>query len=47
MKGNINPFVLNAPSLHPWKHQGVEKECIGNKWVKGPAEDIDFTREAK
>ena len=37
-------FVSNAPFLYPlkasenrmvfWYFQGVEKECIGNKWVK-------------
>ena len=41
---SINPFVLNAPFLHPlkisenltvfWCFQGVEKGCIGNKRVK-------------
>ena len=40
----INPFVPNAPLLYHlktsenltvfWCFQGVEKECIGNKWVK-------------
>ena len=25
---NVNPFVPNAP------FQGVEKGCIGNKWIK-------------
>ena len=39
-----NPFVPNAPFLYPRKYQktlgfflyfkGVEKGCIGNKWVK-------------
>ena len=39
----INPFVPNAPFLFPvktsenlkvfWRFQGVEKLCIGNKWV--------------
>ena len=39
-----NPFVPNAPFLYPlktsenlkvfWCFQGVEKRCIGNKWVK-------------
>ena len=39
----FNPFVSNAPFLHPlktsekltifWCSQGVEKGCIGNKWV--------------
>ena len=38
-----NPFVPNAPFLYPLKtlenltfflcFRGVEKECIGNKWV--------------
>ena len=28
----VNPFVPNAPFLYPF--QGVEKEWIGNKWVK-------------
>ena len=41
---NLNTFVPNAPFLYPlktsenltvfWCFQGVEKECIGNKWVK-------------
>ena len=41
---NINPFVPNALFLYPlktsenrkvfWCFQGVEKGCIGNKWVK-------------
>ena len=41
---NLNPFVPKAPFLYPlktwknlwvfWFFQGVEKECIGNKWVK-------------
>ena len=37
----FNPFVLSAPVLYPlktsetfWYFQGVEKWCIGNKWVK-------------
>ena len=40
----VNPFVPNAPFLNPLKtsehlmvfryFQGVEKGCIGNKWVK-------------
>ena len=40
----FNPFVPNSPFLYPlktsenltvfWCFQGVEKECIGNKWVK-------------
>ena len=39
----INPFVPNALFLYPlktenfkifWCFQGVEKACIGNKWVK-------------
>ena len=40
----FNPFVSNAPSLYHlktsenrkifWCFQGVEKGCIGNKWVK-------------
>ena len=33
---SFNPFVHNAPFLYPmvfWCFQGVEKECIGNKWV--------------
>ena len=40
----VNPFVPNAPFLYPlktsenvkvfWGFQGVEKGCIGNKWVK-------------
>ena len=39
----FNPFVPNAPFLYPlktsenlkvfWCFQGVEKGCIGNKWV--------------
>ena len=34
----VNPFVPNAPFLYPQsffnhKFQGVEKGCIGNKWV--------------
>ena len=41
---HINEFVPNTPFLYPsktsenrkvfWFFQGVEKECIGNKWVK-------------
>ena len=41
---HTNPFVPNAPFLYPlktsenlkvfWCFQGVEKRCIGNKWVK-------------
>ena len=40
---SINPLVPNAPFLYPLKtsenltvfgfFQGVEKGCIGNKWV--------------
>ena len=40
----FNPFVPNAPFLYPLKtseklsvflcFQGVEKECIGNNWLK-------------
>ena len=39
----INPFVPSAPFFYPlktsenrkvsWRFQGVEKGCIGNKWV--------------
>ena len=33
----VNPFVPNAPFLYPLKtsenRKGVEKGCIGNKWV--------------
>ena len=39
----INPFVPNAPFLYPlktsencnvfWCFQGIEKGCVGNKWV--------------
>ena len=33
----FNPYVPNAPFLYPLKtsenRTGVEKECIGNKWV--------------
>ena len=39
-EGNLNPFVPNAPFLHPLKtlenlqnFQGLEKGRIGNKWV--------------
>ena len=41
---HFNPFVSNAPFFYPMKisenvtvflcFQGVEKGCIGNKWVK-------------
>ena len=41
---SVNPFVPNAPFLYPLKtsenskvfrcFEGVEKRCIGNKWVK-------------
>ena len=36
INGIINPFVPNAPFLHAQKEtsSGVEKGCIGNKWVK-------------
>ena len=40
----LNPFVPNTPFLYPLKtsenrkifgcFQGIEKRCIGNKWVK-------------
>ena len=30
---SLNPFVLNALFLYPWKHRKW-KGCIGNKWVK-------------
>ena len=40
----FNPFVSNAPLLYPlktsenltlfWCFHGIEKGCIGNKWVK-------------
>ena len=40
----INPFVPNIPFLYPlkisenhkvfWCFQGIQKGCIGNKWVK-------------
>ena len=43
MAAILNPFVPDAPFLYPletsenrnffWCFQGVEKECIGNKWV--------------
>ena len=43
--GLVNQFVLNAPFLYPletsencWCFQGVEKGCIGNKWV-----NVDLT----
>ena len=26
------PFPVHSFS-NPWKHQGVEKVCLGNKWV--------------
>ena len=42
--GNFKSFVPNAPFLNPpkilknllvfWCFQGVEKKCIGNKWLK-------------
>ena len=44
VRGTIDPFVSNAPLLYPLKtsenrkvfcFQGVEKGCIGNKWVIG------------
>ena len=41
---SVNPFVPNAPFLYPLKtsenltvflcFQGVQKECIGNEWIK-------------
>ena len=40
LKNTFNPFVLNAPFLYPLKTlgvrsvQGLEKRCIGKKWVK-------------
>ena len=43
VKAHINPFVPNAPFLYPLKtsenltvfcFHGVEKGCIGTKWVK-------------
>ena len=40
----LNPFVPNSPFFYPlktpedrkvfWCFQGIEKWCIGNKWVK-------------
>ena len=46
----VNPFVPNAPFLYLlkisknltvfWCFQGVEKGCIGNKWVKGALSKI-------
>ena len=30
----INPFVPNTPFSTPWKQQGIEKVCIGNKWFR-------------
>ena len=40
----LNPFVPNAPFMYPlktsenrkgyWCLQGVQKGCIGNKWVE-------------
>ena len=48
----INPYVPNAPFLYPlktenrkvfWCFQGVEKECIGNKWVKSHSEEVHKT----
>ena len=36
MSGLINQFLSITPFLYPLKtcFQGVEKECIRNKWVK-------------
>ena len=41
---SLNPFIPNASFLYPlktaenrkyfWCFQGVQKECIGNEWVK-------------
>ena len=48
----FNPFVPNAPILYPLKtsenrkvFQGVEKGCIGNKWVKIQYRWSDLTFE--
>ena len=49
-KRYFNPFAPNVPFLYPlktsenltvfWYFQGVEKGCIGNKWVKVSVEPI-------
>ena len=43
---HVNTFVPNAPFLYPltvfWCFQGVEKGCIGNKWVKYTLKKRDF-----
>ena len=56
---SLDPFVPNAPFLYPlktsenrkvfWCFQGVEKVCIGNKWVKesGNQKFSDVFREYK
>ena len=47
----FNRFVPNAPFLYPlktgklkvfWCFQGVEKECIGNKWAKNITKRTDI-----
>ena len=49
----FNPFVPNAPILYPlkisenrkafWCFQGVQKGCIGSKWILSYNFDILFT----
>ena len=53
----IKPFVPNAPFFYPlktsqnrkvfWCFQGVEKECIGNKWVKSFQANVFFDARLK
>ena len=38
----VNPFVPNAPFLYLLCSQGVEKGCIGNKWVGEGISGISF-----
>ena len=54
---HINPFVPNASFLYPlktlenlkvfWYFQGVEKGCIGNKWVNERNPDLVVIAQKK
>ena len=44
----LNTFVPNAPFLYTLSlRQGVEKECIGNEWVKFLLLDSDYSLTVK
>ena len=52
LRNSINPFAANAPFLYVlktseiptvfWWFQGVEKGCIGNKWVNETLHECKF-----